>query len=50
VRPGYFPHEDSLDHGVVLRGRIPLARLWPLWQRLPLPLLQRMSRFVTAVL
>jgi len=50
VRPGYFPHEDSLDHGVVLRGRIPLARLWPLWQRLPLPLLRRMSRFVTAVL
>ena len=49
VRPGYFPHEDSLDHGVVLRGKIPLACLWPLWQRLPLPLLRRMSRFITAV-
>jgi len=50
VRPGYFPHEDSLDHGVLLRGQIPLARLWPLWRRLPLPLLQRMSRFITAVI
>jgi hypothetical protein len=50
VRPGYFPHEASLDYGVVLRGRIPLARLWPLWRRLPLPLLQRMSRFITALI
>ena len=50
VRPGYFPHEASLDYGVVLRGRIPLARLYPLWRRLPLPLLQRMSRFIKALI
>lgn len=50
VRPGYFPHEDSLDHGAVLRGRVPLATLWPLWRRLPLPLLQRFSSVITALL
>lgn len=50
VLPGYFPHEASLDHGAVLRGRVPLAALWPLWQRVPLPLLQRFSRLVTTLL
>jgi hypothetical protein len=50
VLPGYFPHEASLDHGAVLRGRVPLSALWPLWQRLPLPLLQRFSRVVTSLL
>ncbi|WP_219851807.1 hypothetical protein [Methylibium rhizosphaerae] len=50
VRPGYFPHEQSLDHGAVLRARVPLAALWPLWRRVPLPLLQRFSNLVTALL
>ena len=50
VRPGYFPHDASLDHGAVLRGRIPLARWSPLWRRLPLPVLQRFSGVVTALL
>ena len=46
VRAGYFPHADSLDYGVVLRGRIPLARLWPLWRWVPLRFLQRMTGLV----
>lgn len=50
VLPGYFPHEASLDHGAVLRGRVPLASLWPLWRRVPLPVLQRFSTLVTALL
>jgi hypothetical protein len=50
VLPGYFPHEASLDHGAVLRGRVPLAALWPLWRGVPLPLLQRVSKWVTALL
>lgn len=50
VRPSYFPHEASLDHGAVLRGRVPLSELSPLWRQLPLPLLQRFSRLVTALL
>ncbi|GAB4090441.1 hypothetical protein GCM10028785_31100 [Hydrogenophaga soli] len=50
VRAGYFPHEASLDHAAVLRGRIPLSRWSPVWRRLPLPVLQRLSGWVTALL
>jgi hypothetical protein len=50
VRPGYFPHDASLDHGAVLCGRVPLSRLSPLWRRLPLPVLQRFSGLVTSLL
>ncbi|MBW8831634.1 MAG: hypothetical protein JF606_19880 [Burkholderiales bacterium] len=49
VRPGYFPHEQSMDYGVVLRGRIPLSRLWPLWRCVPLAWLQRMSGIIDAL-
>jgi hypothetical protein len=41
-KPDYFPHEASLDHGVVLRGRIPLSGAAPLWRVVPLSWLQRM--------
>jgi hypothetical protein len=41
-KPDYFPHEASLDHGVVLRGRIPLSGPAPLWRVVPLSWLQRM--------
>ncbi|HEY9106121.1 MAG TPA: hypothetical protein VIN58_05545 [Roseateles sp.] len=50
VRPGYFPHDASLDHGAVLCGRVPLSRFSPLWRRLPLPVLQRFSGLVTSLL
>jgi hypothetical protein len=50
VRPGYFPHEASLDHAAILRGRIPLAGLSPLWRCLPLPVVQRFSGLVTSLL
>ncbi len=46
VCPDYFPHSASLDYGVIIGGRIPLARWAPLWRRLPLPWLQRMSRWL----
>lgn len=46
VRPGYFPHEQSKDYGVVLRGRIPLSWLWPLWRCVPVAWLQRMSGII----
>jgi hypothetical protein len=32
--PNYFPHEASLDYGAVIRGRIPLFALAPVWKRL----------------
>jgi predicted metal-dependent hydrolase len=36
VHAGYFPHADSLDHGVLLRGTIPGSMLAPLWRLVPL--------------
>ena len=43
VKPGYFPHERSQDHGVLLRGTVPLSALAPLWRSLPLPTIQRFT-------
>ena len=34
-KPDYFPHEASLDHGVVLRGNVPLSGPSLLWKRVP---------------
>ncbi|MFM8899375.1 MAG: hypothetical protein ACKOF9_05415 [Burkholderiales bacterium] len=42
--PNYFPHEASLNYGVLLRGKVPLSRLWPLWVCLPMGLLQAVLR------
>lgn len=49
-KPDYFPHPESLNYGVVVRGRIPLSSLAPLWRCLPLPWLQHMGRHLCAVL
>ncbi|HEX7639251.1 MAG TPA: hypothetical protein VF457_12720 [Burkholderiaceae bacterium] len=35
LKPGYFPHAGSLDHGVLLRATVPLSSLAPLWRALP---------------
>ncbi|MEX3816297.1 hypothetical protein AB3X96_39860 [Paraburkholderia sp. BR13439] len=50
VKPDYFPHEPSLDHGVMLRGAIPLAALGPLWRSISLPAVQRITRRMTRLL
>jgi len=44
VKPGYFPHQRSLDYGVLLRGSIPLSTLAPLWAALPLPLVRNVTQ------
>jgi len=44
VKPGYFPHERSHDHGVILRGTVPLSALVPVWKALPLASTQRITR------
>lgn len=49
-KPDYFPHPESLNYGVVVRGRIPLSSWAPLWRCLPMPWLQRMGRHLSAVL
>lgn len=46
----YFPHPASLDYGAVLRGRIPLSRLAPLWRLVPLSWLRGLERCVARVL
>jgi hypothetical protein len=50
VRPGYFPHAPSLDHGAILRGHVPLAELHPLWRALPTAWLWPMSRLLFKLL
>jgi len=50
VKPNYFPHERSLDYGVLLRGTVPLSGLAPLWSALPLASIQRITRPLAAML
>lgn len=50
VRPDYFPHDGSLDHGVILRGRVPLSSLTPVWRTLPLWSTQRVTRQLEVLL
>ncbi|MCH8618860.1 hypothetical protein [Undibacterium sp. TS12] len=40
VLPDYFPHDASLDHGVLIQGTVPLSQLWLVWQRLPFKILK----------
>ena len=49
-KPDFFPHAASLDYGVVVRGRIPLSSLAPLWRHVPLPWLRGMQRCMARVL
>jgi hypothetical protein len=50
VQPGYFPHAESLDHGAILMGHVPLARLHPLWRSLPAACVQPVSRMLFKLL
>ncbi len=50
VQPGYFPHAESLDHGAILMGRVPLARLHPVWRALPAACVQPVSRMLFKLL
>lgn len=43
VRANYFPHAASLDYGVLIGGPIPLSWAAPLWKRMPLRWLRRLS-------
>ena len=50
VRTKGFRQPRAVPGGVVLRGRIPLSFLAPVWRRLPLRWLQGLGRHVFAVL
>lgn len=49
VLPNYFPHQQSLDYGVLLRGKVPLSRLCFLWKVMPLGLLQRVLGWIASI-
>ena len=40
VLPNYFPHQQSLDYGVLLRGKVPLSRWCFLWKVMPFGMLR----------
>jgi hypothetical protein len=50
VKPGYFPHDRSLNHGVLLRGTVPLSSMSSLWRRMPLPATQSLTGRLTVLL
>ncbi len=49
VVKNYFPHSASLDYGVLLRGRVPLSKLSPLWKVLPISLLQSVLGWLISI-
>lgn len=46
----YFPHERSLDYGVLLRCTVPLSLLAPVWQRLPAAWITSVTRTLASFL
>ncbi len=46
VVPDYFPHAQSLDYGVLLRGTVPLSQFCPLWRLLPIGVLERVLGWI----
>lgn len=50
IKRDYFPHERSLDYGVLLRGTVPLSILRPVWSALALPTIQRIAHPLAALL
>jgi hypothetical protein len=49
VLPDYFPHEASLDYGVLIRGDVPLSRHCLVWKRLPLGAIQAMLGWIVGI-
>lgn len=43
IARNYFPHEKSMDYGVILCGKIPLSTLSFFWQHVPIEYLQKLT-------
>lgn len=43
IQEEYFPHAESLNYGVIVRGSIPLARPKRLWRHTPMCILETFS-------
>jgi hypothetical protein len=50
VKPEYFPHERSQDHGVILRGTVPLSALSPVWRTLRTRQTRHITRSLSSLL
>jgi predicted metal-dependent hydrolase len=50
VLPDYFPHQPSLDHGVLLRGTVPGSWCAPVWRCVPLRGLEWMKHWLFKLL
>jgi hypothetical protein len=44
VEEAYFPHPESMDYGVILRGDIPLSKFAPVLSKLPTKVLAKISK------
>lgn len=49
VKAGYFPHERSLDHGVLLRHTVPLSGFASLWRSLPFGVVRGVTHAVRSL-
>ncbi len=47
VLPDYFPHVESLDYGVLIRGAVPLAMHTLVWKYMPLSAIQALLGCIT---
>lgn len=43
IQANYFPHDQSLNYGVILHGVIPFSAPKKLWQSIPFPVIKSMS-------
>ncbi|WP_216824990.1 hypothetical protein [Agarilytica rhodophyticola] len=43
IKHNYFPHENSMDYGVILCGKIPLSTLSFLWRYVPVEYLKKLA-------
>ncbi|WP_206956607.1 hypothetical protein [Trinickia acidisoli] len=50
IKRNYFPHERSLDYGVLLRRTVPLSVFGPLWAAVSLATVKRVTRPLIALL
>ncbi len=50
VLPDYFPHQRSLNHGVLLRGTVPGSWCAPVWRCMPLRGLEWMKHWLFKLL
>lgn len=44
IQENYFPHAESMDYGVIVRGSVPLAAPKQIWRHTPMYLLETFSR------